>query len=61
MNDIFGIKKGYTIFFHKCGQIRAHRFQSDYCDFTEHQSTNPSDRKGTERENLLRFSETRKL
>ena len=35
--------------------------QSDYCDFTEHQSTNPSDRKGTERENLLRFSETRKL
>jgi len=28
---------------------------------TEHQSTNPSDRKGTEQENLLRFSETRKL
>lgn len=60
MNDILGTKKAYTIC-NKCGQIRAHRFQSDYCDFTEHQSTNPSDRKGTERENLLRFSETRKL
>lgn len=58
---IFLVLKKDILFFHKCGQIRAHQFQSDYCDFTEHQSTNPSDRKGTERENLLRFSETRKL
>ena len=32
MTDIFGVKKGYTIC-NKCGQIRAYRFQSDYCDF----------------------------
>ena len=32
MNDIFGIKKAYTIF-NECGQIRAYQFQSDYYDF----------------------------